>query len=139
MTRTRDLSDGIAIDTGTAPTPAGEMCGATILLLPPRAHLPELRDIVAEGTRALALLDVPRLEELALACRRFNGDPVSAAPGEGIELTREAREACGDMAVFARVLEATRANLAVMHRLRDLREGRLEYGRPLPESTHGND
>jgi hypothetical protein len=27
----------------------------------------------------------------------------------------------------------------VMHRLRDLREGRLEYGRPLPESTHGND
>ena len=32
-----------------------------------------------------------------------------------------------DMAVLARVLEATRANLNVMSRLRDLRAGRLEY------------
>jgi hypothetical protein len=31
------------------------------------------------------------------------------------------------MATFARVLEATRANLNVMNRLRDLRTGRLEY------------
>ena len=31
------------------------------------------------------------------------------------------------MAVFARVLEATRANLNVMNRLRELRAGRLEY------------
>ena len=31
------------------------------------------------------------------------------------------------MAVFARVLEATRANLKVMKRLRELRVGRLEY------------
>jgi hypothetical protein len=31
------------------------------------------------------------------------------------------------MAVFARVLEATRANLNVMNRLRELRTGRLEY------------
>jgi hypothetical protein len=35
--------------------------------------------------------------------------------------------ATGDMAVFARVLEATRANLNVMNRLRELRAGRLEY------------
>jgi hypothetical protein len=50
------------------------------------------------------------------------------------------------MAVFARVLEATRANLNVMNRLRELRAGRLEYGeaagrspewRPT-ESGHGN-
>ena len=34
------------------------------------------------------------------------------------------------MAVFARVLEATRANLKVMNRLRELRAGRLEYGEP---------
>jgi hypothetical protein len=31
------------------------------------------------------------------------------------------------MATFARVLEATRANLNVMNRLRELRAGRLEY------------
>jgi hypothetical protein len=31
------------------------------------------------------------------------------------------------MAVFARVLEATRANLNVMKRLRELRAGQLEY------------
>jgi len=42
-----------------------------------------------------------------------------------------------DMAVFGRVLEATRANLDVMNRLRELQLGRLEYGqrstpRPLP-------
>jgi hypothetical protein len=39
------------------------------------------------------------------------------------------------MAVFARVLEATRANLSVMHRLRELREGRLEYREPGLSST----
>ena len=32
------------------------------------------------------------------------------------------------MATFARVLDATRANLNVMNRLRELRSGRLEYG-----------
>jgi hypothetical protein len=48
------------------------------------------------------------------------------------------------MAVLARVLEATRANLNVMNRLRELRGGRLEYGAPqAPEwprmgSGHGN-
>jgi hypothetical protein len=31
------------------------------------------------------------------------------------------------MAVFARVLEATRANLNVMNRLRELHAGQLEY------------
>jgi hypothetical protein len=39
----------------------------------------------------------------------------------------EAREAAGEMAVFARVLDATRENLSVMRRLRELRAGRLEY------------
>jgi hypothetical protein len=111
------------------------------MLLPhqPSSRLPELREIVTEASCALALLDVVRLEDLALACQRLNRNLESSVPAEGIELARQAREASGDMAVFARVLEATRANLAVMHRLRDLREGRLEYGRPLPESIHGND
>jgi hypothetical protein len=48
------------------------------------------------------------------------------------------------MAVFARVLEATRANLSVMRRLRDLRAGRIDYGEAQvrgwaeTESGHGN-
>jgi hypothetical protein len=57
----------------------------------------------------------------------------------------------GDMAVFTRVLEATRANLNVMNRLRKLRAieleyraGRLEYGVPQAQgwrhtgSRHGD-
>jgi hypothetical protein len=48
------------------------------------------------------------------------------------------------MAVFARVLEATRANLNVMNRLRQLRGERLEYSERQmresmrTESEHGN-
>lgn len=138
MTPKRNLSNGTTIDTGTAPMPADGTCGATLLLPPPPGHLPDLRDIVAEASCALALLDVDRLEDLALACRRLNRNLASSTPEEDIDLARQAREASGDMAVFARVLEATRANLAVMHRLRDLREGRLDYGR-MPESIYGND
>jgi hypothetical protein len=43
------------------------------------------------------------------------------------QLGREAREAQGEMAVFARVLDGTRNNLNVLNRLRELRAGRLEY------------
>ena len=49
------------------------------------------------------------------------------------------------MAVFARVLEATRANLNVMNRLRELRAGRLEYSGTagtravVAEDGHGDD
>jgi hypothetical protein len=48
------------------------------------------------------------------------------------------------MKVFARVLEATRANLNVMNRLRELREGQMEYGERQAqewtgmESAHGD-
>jgi hypothetical protein len=49
------------------------------------------------------------------------------------------------MAVFARVLDATRANLNVLNRLRELRAGRLEYGQsgnqrgwPPAENRHGD-
>jgi len=111
--------------------------------LPPQEPgLPELREIVVEASRALALLDAARLEEMALSCHRLNRDLASMGPAERSDRARQAHEACGDMAVFAHVLEATRANLNVMHRLRDLREGRLEYGCPqrlLPERIHGDD
>ena len=77
---------------------------------------PKLRDMVAEASRALARLDADRLEELALCCQALNRAP---ACGD--------LEAAGDLAVFARVLEATRANLEVMNRLREMHTGRLEY------------
>ena len=103
---------------------------------------PELKQIVAEASRALALLDADRLEELARACQALNRDHLDSAGR-----AREARDAAGDMAVFARVLDATRANLHVMHRLRELRMGAVSYepgspltpGWTLPESCHGND
>ena len=59
--------------------------------------------------------------------------------GEKSDLARQAREAAADMAVLGRVLEATRANLNVMRRLRELRERRLEYSerqiRGAPEAS----
>lgn len=106
-----------------------------------RAH-PELRDLVREASRALSLLDAGRLEELALSCMALNREIELADNARREEMALEAREAQGDMAVFGRLLEATRANLAVMARIRALRRGRqLEYGqRGAPGGRgYGND
>ena len=103
---------------------------------------PQLREIVAEVSAALALLDASRLQELAVVCERLGLDHQPMTAAETADLARQAREAAQGMEVLAHVLEATRANLTVMNRLRDLREGRLEYVRPHPpltEKTHGND
>jgi hypothetical protein len=108
-----------------------------------RAH-PELKKLVVEASRALACLDADRLEELALCCQALNRDWVPGDAQQQAELTRQARDAAGDMAVFAKVIAATKANLQVMNRLRDLRAGRLEYsemqarGWAPPGSGHGN-
>ena len=104
--------------------------------LQPQLQQPDLQQIVREASRALALLDAVRLEELALSCQKLNRDLASLPSAASANLALQAREASVEMAVFARVLDATRANLDVMHRLRDLREGRLEYSGPqrsLPE------
>jgi hypothetical protein len=92
-----------------------------------RREQPELKDLVVEASRALANLDADRLEELALSCQALNRDLKPENEEERKLLASQAREAAQDMAVFARVLDATRANLKVMNRLRDLRAGRLEY------------
>jgi hypothetical protein len=94
---------------------------------------PKLKELVLEASRALARLDADRLEELALSCQALNrdlaeGDWTHGNRADRAALALEAQEAVGDMAVFSRVLEATRANLNVMNRLRELRGGRLEYG-----------
>jgi hypothetical protein len=104
----------------------------------------ELKGLVVEASRALARLDADRLEELALSCQALNRELTPADAGERAALAQEAREAAGEMAIFARVLEATRANLNVMNRLRELRAGRLEYREPpaqgwaRTESGHGD-
>jgi hypothetical protein len=92
------------------------------------AH-PALKLLVVEAWQALARLDVDRLDRLVLSCqvltRELDGN---IQPERRAELASEAQESAGDIAVFARVLEATRANLDVMNRLRELRAGQLEYG-----------
>ena len=109
---------------------------------------PELKEIVAEASQALALLDAGRLEELARACQALNRDHARVA-----ERVREARDAAGGIAMLARVLDVTRSNLQVMRRLCELRMGAVEYGEPksrgsrwtlpgsceAPEGCDGND
>jgi hypothetical protein len=98
------------------------------------ARQPELRDIVVEASRALAQLDADRLEELASSCQALNRDLPKAASGPHPELVAQALGAQTDMQTFARVLDATRANLEVIRRLRDIRMGRRGYG---DEPDHG--
>jgi hypothetical protein len=88
---------------------------------------PGLKELVVEASRALARLDAPRLEELALSCEALNRNLGSLDADEKRELARQAREAAPGMAVLGRVLAVTRANQNVMRRLREMRERRLEY------------
>ena len=87
---------------------------------------PELKALVAEASQALAVLDADRLEALAVLCQQLTGPAANR-----VAIARQVRDASLDMAVLARVLEATRENLAVMRRLLDLREGRMAYGDPM--------
>jgi hypothetical protein len=89
----------------------------------------ELRALVAEASQALALLDAARLEELALCCELVNRDLALGNMDDDARkvLAQQAREAQANLAVFGRVLDATRANLNVMKRLREIRLGQLEY------------
>jgi hypothetical protein len=96
---------------------------------------PELKELVVEASRALALLDTPRLEELAVSCETLNRNLDSMGADEKSELARQAREAQADMSVLKRVLEATRANRNVMRRLREMRERRLEYSERLVRAS----
>jgi hypothetical protein len=93
-----------------------------------RREPPQLKELVVEASRALARLDADRLEELALSCQALNRELTPLSQDRRLELARQSREVDGDMATFARVLDATRSNLNVMNRLRELRSGQLEYG-----------
>jgi hypothetical protein len=88
---------------------------------------PKLKELVVEASRALACLDATRLEELALSCQALTQTRNTEDARGRTLFAQQAREAEADWAVFARVLQATRANLSVMRRLRELRLGQLEY------------
>ncbi len=106
-----------------------------------RPVAPEIRQVVQEASQALARLDPVRLEELAESCAALQRDLLIANALEQAAFAQQARRAAADMGVFARVLEATHANLEVMRRLRDLRQGRSEYAAAavLPEKRNGLD
>lgn len=86
-----------------------------------------MRALIGEASLALARLDAGRLEELAVACEALNRDLPGRTGKAREEVLRELLASAGEMAILARVLDATRRNLRVMQRLRDLRAGRVEY------------
>ena len=99
-----------------------------------------LKTIVADATRALACLNADRLEELAASCRALQRELLipdlipddedrrldRGAPAHP-SLARQSRETASEFAAFAGVLQATRANLDVMHRLQARGREGLEY------------
>ncbi|HUA93697.1 MAG TPA: hypothetical protein VL991_14085 [Terracidiphilus sp.] len=105
-----------------------------------RPEQPELKELLVEASKALAVLDAERLEGLALCCQALARDLAPMSESQRDLLRQQARAAVDDMAVFARVLEATRANVQVMRRLRALRSERLEYGQwGMMEDGRGHD
>ena len=88
---------------------------------------PALKALVRDASSALCRLDSARLAELAEACEALNRElPVYGASASAA-IAEDAREALHEMSIFARVLDATRANIRVIDRLAELREGRVEY------------
>ena len=85
---------------------------------------PELKVLVAEAARSLAKLDVERLEELALSCHALNRDAIERNRFPSV---LEASAAKQDLALLAKIMEATRTNAAILSRLRELRAGKVEY------------
>src|SRR5215831_18840624 len=75
------------------------------------------KSLPRKASIALAQSDIERLEELSVLCQGLVNSPISA---------RDVREVKAEMAVLRRVLEATRANLDVMHRLLAI-QGQTEY------------
>ena len=91
---------------------------------------PELRELVVEASLALGRLDADRLEELAISCRALNRDLPFVNNEERTAFNNQAAGASREMAVFERVLDATRSNLEIVSRVRGRRNSPLEYNRP---------
>lgn len=122
----------------------GEQAPDSQIRHPASGTRPQLKALVREASQALAHLDAVRLEELAASCQALNGSLPSMEDSRRMGFVHEVHEAVREMGVLGRVLEATRSNLRVIHRLRALRAARIEYSerqaRGWPaESAHGND
>ena len=107
----------------------------------------EMRALAGEASRALARLDAERLEELGICCAALRRDLEGQDRSTRLAIIRQARDAWHEMEVFARVLEATGANVAVVSRLRDsaeyvdgypARAGRGSGGCGTPEGIDGD-
>jgi hypothetical protein len=92
---------------------------------------PELKNMLAEASHALAHLEADRLEEMALSCAALVRDMDQTRYDAQGPFESGSGEAMQKMAIFARVLEATRTNLNVMRGLRTKRSVQLEYGSSL--------
>jgi len=88
----------------------------------------DLEQILLEASACLAQLNAERLEELAASCRLLTREFATAGSAPQSELAQGARAARPALRVLGRVLDATRANLFVLHRVQ-ARRG-LD---PLPE------
>ncbi|HVZ83747.1 MAG TPA: hypothetical protein VG893_08730 [Terracidiphilus sp.] len=95
---------------------------------------PEMKEILLEASRALAHLDADRLEELALCCQSLNKSAAGAGVAGLEAMKREVQEGLRELELFGHVLDATRANLRVLRRLRELRFGQVEYTVPADEN-----
>jgi hypothetical protein len=89
----------------------------------------EIRQLVVEAAQSLSVLDVDRLELLALSCEELNHNLDSGSLHIMIDDPYRMKR---DMASLARVLEATRSNLSVMNRLRELHRRHAGYHAELP-------
>ena len=84
--------------------------------------------MLIEASHALAHLDADGLEEMALSCATLIRDADKSGAMRRTQYKSGPEESLQEMAIFASVLEATRANLNVMRRLRQADSAQLEYG-----------
>lgn len=77
--------------------------------------------ILREACQALARLDADRLEELAATCRVLNRE-ISQDSSRG-RLAAKQDDCRKQLKVLGRIVERTRDNLAVIHRVQDRARG----------------
>lgn len=96
--------------------------------MPEDCGLGDHRSLIGDAVDALARLDADRLEEMALSCESLSRGLIASDFARNHSIVHEASDLQREMTVFARVLEATRANRNVLRILRELRSTAIEYG-----------
>jgi hypothetical protein len=87
----------------------------------------EWKAMLVDALHALEHLDALRLEEMAISCAALVSDRKEAQCDSGRHSETRLDLENEEMAIFARVLAATRANLNVLSKLQGIRATRLEY------------